>query len=448
MRTSAEPIASLSHAASIGSSSATSARSDAGVGRSRAGERRGPERARRRRLRRAVGLDLHAASASSTGRSEARPNGSVFRCAFTERADADATSALNRSARTVGFGHPEPSANARRGGSSCADHVVEVADPPFVQLDQLRDEPIGAGRPVRATTASHSGDTSSRSAARRRRSRKTTRLFANVQAAAEGAERRRRALVDPLEQRRMIDEVRERLHRRAPTSPRQISAALRSATIAATISRGATLRRKIALLHKSTVSGIGTTSVESPRPALRLSRSAKCARAGRAATGAATAGTLPRSVGGLRARYRAGAAISETKRRAIRRRIDAERLRERGRPARHRDVFGDHDAADGGARTSATNAATRDAASGRYTEPYFPPAGGQVEPRPSRRAHIIYAVHSSERWHPRTTPRKTLRFWRGWSPSANGPACTSAASAPPACTTSSGKSSTTPSTRR
>src|SRR3954452_24390273 len=37
------------------------------------------------------------------------------------------------------------------------------------------------------------------------------------------------------------------------------------------------------------------------------------------------------------------------------------------------------DAADGGARTSATNAATRDAASGRYTGPYFPPAGGQVE---------------------------------------------------------------------
>src|SRR3954465_3672247 len=50
------------------------------------------------------------------------------------------------------------------------------------------------------------------------------------------------------------------------------------------------------------------------------------------------------------------------------------------------------DAADGGARTSATNAATRDAASGRYTGPYFPPAGGQVEPRPSRRGHIIYAV--------------------------------------------------------
>src|SRR4029079_2420802 len=50
------------------------------------------------------------------------------------------------------------------------------------------------------------------------------------------------------------------------------------------------------------------------------------------------------------------------------------------------------DAADGGARTSATNAATRDAASGRYTEPYFPPAGGQVEPRPSRRGHIIYGA--------------------------------------------------------
>src|SRR6478672_5308449 len=50
------------------------------------------------------------------------------------------------------------------------------------------------------------------------------------------------------------------------------------------------------------------------------------------------------------------------------------------------------DAADGGARTSATNAATRNAASGRYTGPYFPPAGGQVEPRPSRRGHIIYAV--------------------------------------------------------
>src|SRR6476646_2353037 len=53
------------------------------------------------------------------------------------------------------------------------------------------------------------------------------------------------------------------------------------------------------------------------------------------------------------------------------------------------------DAADGGARTSATNAATRDAASGRYTEPYFPPASGQVEPRPSRRGHIIYAVQFS-----------------------------------------------------
>src|SRR4051812_19419152 len=48
------------------------------------------------------------------------------------------------------------------------------------------------------------------------------------------------------------------------------------------------------------------------------------------------------------------------------------------------------DAADGGARTSATNAATRDTASGRYTGPYFPPASGQVEPRPSRRGHIIY----------------------------------------------------------
>src|SRR6476646_834261 len=50
------------------------------------------------------------------------------------------------------------------------------------------------------------------------------------------------------------------------------------------------------------------------------------------------------------------------------------------------------DAADGGARTSATNAATRNAASGRYTGPYFPPASGQGEPRPSRRGHIIYAV--------------------------------------------------------
>src|SRR5438128_736945 len=51
-------------------------------------------------------------------------------------------------------------------------------------------------------------------------------------------------------------------------------------------------------------------------------------------------------------------------------------------------------------------------------------------------------------WHPRTTPPKTLRFWRVSSRSGNVPECISGASVQLDATTSSGKCSTTPSTRR
>ena len=57
------------------------------------------------------------------------------------------------------------------------------------------------------------------------------------------------------------------------------------------------------------------------------------------------------------------------------------------------------------------------------------------------------ATLGRETWQ-RATPQKTSPSWRGSSPSASVPACTSAASARPACTTSPGRSSTTPSTRR
>ena len=184
--------------------------------------------------------------------------------------------------------------------------------------------------------------------------------------------------------------------------------------IAVSRSEGWTARRRIARLQISVVSGIGTRTASAAAP--RGSRA--CARSigdhlAAPNLGRAVHHSCERRDKGRADRRQAGGPAFRRLPKWPRARVP---VRRRGPPSKDapRKTRG------GGAKRDACNPLKRQ----------------------------IIAVQSSPRWHRRTTPQKTSPFSRGSNRSENAPACTSAASARPDCTTSSGRCSTTRSTRR
>ena len=199
------PVASTSHAASIGSVVGVAQLTGA---RRRADRRRRTRATRSRATAGAAGSAVGAACDAQQQHRQIvrarRENGSVFEMRLAVVADAGVSQRLEALEPRGGVRIHEPSANARRAGSSWPIDVVEIRQPAFVQLEAAAGMNARRASPARATTLPTA-------APRRRRPAATTRLPASRKLRAEGGEGRRRALVEALEQRRVIGEEGQRL---------------------------------------------------------------------------------------------------------------------------------------------------------------------------------------------------------------------------------------------
>ena len=135
-RTSADPIAATSHAASIGSVLGVSHLTRAVVRAGRCPRTRATtDRASRRAWHAVVRRPRRRISVIERSY-DARPNGSVRRC-HSRYASMPTVSALKRSSarRRV---HPQPERERAPRRIELPDGVVEIREPAFVQLEQLR----------------------------------------------------------------------------------------------------------------------------------------------------------------------------------------------------------------------------------------------------------------------------------------------------------------------